>query len=257
MSAAPKTDATPARRFTAGDAALLAGGAALTVFFAVALTRRPREGLALLVALVTVAVVVANRRRLARLSVGALLVVGLILLPATALLGPSFALPGYPQAFLFRILLVLVIGAGITYLLVRRAPLRFAAGDAALPLVLWFAWLFIGLIWSVDKTGALDYLAIVVTMVALVLATAAAGGSHRRLRWLLIVQILAYCFVVGFTLLEARSGIRLPVSRYSAAAGKQALAVTSVFVNQNDLATYLAFCWPFMLCAFFFTTRRA
>ena len=27
------------------------------------------------------------------------------------------------------------------------------------------------------------------------------------------------------------------------------------FVNQNDLATYLAFCWPFMLCAFFFTRR--
>ena len=37
--------------------------------------------------------------------------------------------------------------------------------------------------------------------------------------------------------------------------GSQTFAVTSVFVNQNDLATYLAICWPFVLCAFFFTRR--
>jgi hypothetical protein len=30
-----------------------------------------------------------------------------------------------------------------------------------------------------------------------------------------------------------------------------------VFHNQNDLATYIAICWPFMLCAVFFTRRAA
>jgi len=254
--AEPRTAAAPGKqRFTRTDAALLVGGASLTVLFAAVLTRRPLEGLALLIVLAVVALIVLNRERLARMDVGALLVAGLVVLPAAALLGPSFAIPGFPQAFLFRIVLALVIAVGVTYLVVRRAPLPFAAKDVALPLTLWFAWLFIGLIWSPYKAGAFNYIAIVVTMIALVLATAAAGGSRRRLHWLGYTLILAYAFVVGFTLLEARLGIRLPTSRLIDAVTSQTYAVTSVFVNQNDLATYLAFCWPFMLCAFFFTRR--
>jgi teichuronic acid biosynthesis protein TuaE len=182
-------------------------------------------------------------------------VAGLVVLPAAALLGPSFAVPGFPQAFLFRIVLALVIALGVTYLVVRSDPLPFAAKGVALPIVLWFAWLVVGLAWSPHKAGAFNYIAIVVTMVALMLATAAAGGSRRRLRWLGYTLILAYAFVVGFTLLEARLGIRLPTSRLVDSMTSQTYAVTSVFVNQNDLATYLAFCWPFMLCAFFFTRR--
>ncbi len=61
--------------------------------------------------------------------------------------------------------------------------------------------------------------------------------------------------MAGFTVLEARLGVRLPTSRLITAVTSQTYAVTSVFVNQNDLATYLAFCWPFMLCAFFFTRK--
>ena len=255
-SAGPRRAAAPARRrFTRADAGLIAAGAGLTVLFAAALTRRPLEALALLVVFAMVALVLLNRQRLARMDVGALLVVGLVVLPAAALLGPSFAIPGFPQAFLFRIVLALVIAVGVTYLVVRRAPLPFAAKDVALPLTLWFAWLFLGLAWSPYKAGAFNYVTIVVTMVALVLATAAAGGSRRRLRWLGYTLILAYAFVVGFTLLEARLGIRLPTSRLIDAVTSQTYAVTSVFVNQNDLATYLAFCWPFMLCAFFFTRK--
>src|SRR5665647_2017727 len=67
-----------------------------------------------------------------------------------------------------------LIAAGATYLVVRRAALPFAAKDVALPLALWFAWLFVGLAWSPYKAGAFNYIAIVVTMIALVLATAAA-----------------------------------------------------------------------------------
>ena len=61
----------------------------------------------------------------------------------------------------------------------------------------------------------------------------------------------------GLHRLEAGVGIRLPVSAlYNAINSSQTFAVTSVFHNQNDLATYLALCWPFMLAAFFFTRRR-
>ena len=258
MSARPESPpvSVPARRrFTGADAALLAGGAGLTALFAAALTRKPLEGIALLLVVALAALVLLNRERIARTHVAGLLVGGLVVLPAAALLGPSFAVPGFPQAFLFRIVLALVIAVGVTYLIVRRAALPFAAKDVALPLALWFAWLLVGIVWSPYKAGAFNYIAIVVTMIALVLATAAAGGTRRRLRWLGYMLILAYAFVVGFTLLEARLGIRLPTSRLVDAVTSQTYAVTSVFVNQNDLATYLAFCWPFMLCAFFFTRK--
>src|SRR5665647_703467 len=144
-SAAPPTAPAPARpRLTRTDAGLIAAGAGLTVLFAAALTRRPLEGLALLVVLAVVALVLLNRERLARMDVGALLVVGLVVLPAAALLGPSFAIPGFPQAFLFRIVLALVIAVGVTYLVVRRAALPFAAKDVALPLALDVLFILIG-----------------------------------------------------------------------------------------------------------------
>ena len=109
--------------------------------------------------------------------------------------------------------------------------------------------------WAPDKLEALNYIAIVLTMAAVFLATAAAGGTRRRLIWFGYTMLVGYAFVVGFTILEARLGIRLPTSRLLNAVTSQTYAVTSVFHNQNDLATYIVICWPFMLCAFFFTRR--
>ncbi|HEX5642045.1 MAG TPA: O-antigen ligase family protein [Thermoleophilia bacterium] len=245
----------PGGRFSAADAALLGGGALLTALVAAASTRSPLAAAALLVAIALAAAVILGRRRLARASVGAVLTALLVSLPVLALLGPSFALPVFPQAFLFRLVLAVVIYAGVCYLFVRRDPMPFAAKDLALPAVLWFAWLLLGMIWAPDKLAALTYIAIVVTMAAVFLATAAAGGSRRRLIWFGYTMLAGYAFVVGFTILEARLGIRLPTSRLLTAVTSQTYAVTSVFHNQNDLATYIVLCWPFMLCAFFFTRR--
>ena len=242
-------------RFSTADAALLAGGAALTALVAVTATRSPAAAGALLAAVTLAALMILGRERLARTPVGALLTALLVSLPLLALLGPSFALPAAPQAFLFRIVLAVVLYAGACYLLVRRDPMPFAAKDLALPAVLWFGWLLLGLAWAPDKLAALNYLAIVITMAAVLLATAAAGGTRRRLLWFGYSMIIGYAFIVGFTILEARLGIRLPTSRLLTTVTSQTYAVTSVFHNQNDLATYLAICWPFMLCAFFFTRR--
>ncbi len=242
-------------RFSAADAALLGGGAVLTAAIAAAATRRPSAAVGLLAVVALTAVVVFGRKRFARARVGTLLTALLVSLPLLALLGPSFALPAVPQAFLFRIVLAVVVYAGICYLLLRRDPMPFAAKDLALPAVLWFAWLLLGLVWAPDKLAALNYIAIVVTMAAVLLATAAAGGTRRRLIWFGYTMLFGYAFVVGFTVLEARLGIRLPTSRLLTTVTSQTYAVTSVFHNQNDLATYIVMCWPFMLCAFFFTRR--
>ena len=243
------------RRFSAADAALLGGGALLTAAIAVAAARSPLAAVALLVVVALAAAVILGRERLARAGVGTVLTALLVSLPVLALLGPSFALPQVPQAFLFRIVLAVVVYAGACYLLVRRDPMPFAAKDLALPAVLWFAWLLLGLVWAPDKLAGLNYIAIVMTMAAVLLATAAAGGTRRRLIWFGYTMILGYAFVVGFTILEARLGIRLPTSRLLTTVTSQTYAVTSVFHNQNDLATYIVLCWPFMLCAFFFTRR--
>lgn len=239
------------------DAALLAGGGALTVLLAAAATLRPGAVIGILLALSLAALVLLGRRRIARTRISAVLTALLVSLPLLALLGPSFAAPAFPQAFLFRVVLALVVFAGVCFVLVVRDPLPFAAKDLALPAVLWFAWLLLSVAWAPDKLVALNYVAIVVTMAAVLAATAAAGGTRRRLRWFGWSMIVGYAFIVGFTLLEARFGIRLPTSRLLTTVTSQTYAVTSVFHNQNDLATYLAICWPFMLSAFFFTRRAA
>ena len=248
---------TPPRatRISAADAALVGGGGLLTAAVAAAAARSMLAAGAALLVIALVAVAVLGRERLARSSVGAVLTALLVSLPVLSLLGPSFALPAFPQAFLFRIVLAVVIYAGACYLLLRRGPMPFAAKDLLLPAALWFAWLLLGLVWSPDKLAALNYIAIVVTMGAVLLATAAAGGSRRRLIWFGYTMLFGYAFIVGFTILEARLGIRLPTSRLLTAVTSQTYAVTSVFHNQNDLATYIVLCWPFMLCAFFFTRR--
>jgi len=244
-----------ARRFSAADAALIGGGAVVTAVVAVAAARSPAAAVGAILLVALAAAVILGRKRLLRARVGAVLTALLVSLPVLALLGPSFALPQAPQAFLFRIALAVVIYAGVCYLLLRRDPMPFAAKDLLLPGVLWFAWLLLGMIWAPFKPAALNYVAIVVTMAAVLLATAAAGGTRRRLIWFGYTMIAGYAFIVGFTIIEARLGIRLPTSRLLTTITSQTYAVTSVFHNQNDLATYIAICWPFMLCAFFFTRR--
>ncbi|HET6474634.1 MAG TPA: hypothetical protein VFH93_00935, partial [Thermoleophilia bacterium] len=254
-AAGPQGGAAARSRFSAADAALLAAGAAFTAVIAAAATRSPTAALGLLAVIALAALLLFGRERIARTGVGTVLTALLVSLPVLALLGPSFALPAVPQAFLFRLVLAVVVYAGLCYLLIRRDPLPFAAKDLALPAVLWFTWLLLGLLWAPDKLVAINYIAIVVTMVAVFLATAASGGTRRRLIWFGYSMIVGYAFIVGFTILEARLGIRLPTSRLLTTVTSQTYAVTSVFHNQNDLATYIVICWPFMLCAFFFTRR--
>lgn len=255
QSPAPRAASVSAEaRIRYRDATLLVAGAAVTVILAVVIALRPVAGLVLLAAVAFAALVLLVRHRIGRVRVVALIVAGLVSLPLLALLGPSFALPAIPQLFAFRLVLLLVCLVGVTYLIVLTEPLPFALGDVALPATLWYAWLCIGILWAPDRLLGINYIAIVTTMVALMAATAAAGSTPRRLRALSLTLAVGYGVIVGFTVLEARFGIRLPTSRLSAASS-QSYAVTSVFHNQNDLATFIALCWPFLLCAFLFTRR--
>ncbi len=243
-----------ARSGRGGDALLLAGGTAATVVFLLLIARDARVGIAALAVAALAAAAVLGRHAIAGHPVASVVTVLALLLPAAALLGPSLSLPALPQAFAFRVILVVVVAVGGGSLLLRGIRGRFAGWDFALPLTLWFGWLCLGLAWAPDKAAGLRYLLVLATMMALTGATALAGGSRRRLTWVGVTLVVACALILGVSVLEYTTGYRLPTSRLLDAT-TQTYAVTSVFHNQNDLATYLALCWPFVLCAFFFTRR--
>ena len=234
---------------------LLAAAVIVLLGFVYGFRHHPHLAVEVLLAFTILAVLALSWHWLARRRLSRILMAGVLLLPAAALLGPVLALPSLPQLFAFRLLLGLVAYGVVTWLLLSHRSLTFAAADIAVWLALWFGWLVVGLVWAGDKATGLRYLVVLLTMMLLVAATAAAGTSRRRLQILGLLFILAFAAIIGVTVLEYTVGFRLGVSNLANTVSSQSFAVTSVFHNQNDLATYLAICWPFMLCAYFFTQR--
>jgi teichuronic acid biosynthesis protein TuaE len=240
------------------DTALLLGGAAVTALFTRGFIHRPKLAVAVLAALIFVVVAALSLQRLRRVHLGRLVVGLMLLLPLLALLGPSVALPALPQLFAFRLVGVVALYLGLTWLAVTRVRFDSAATRPALLVLLWFGWLTVALIWAPDKAAGFRYLGVMFTMITLMTATALGGTSGRRLKWLLALLAAAYFLIVMMSMVESYTGYRLPTSRLLTTTSSGAsYAVTSVFHNQNDLATYLSLCWPFFICAFFFTRRFA
>ena len=244
----------------AADAALVGGGGGATTLIVGGLVWRPLPTLAALGALGAVAAAIAamrSRHRLARFSLKDLLVALLLLLPLTALVGPSAALPSLPQLFGFRLLLIGIALLGVILLLVAKGQTSWPAPRLILVLPLWTAWLVVTMMWAPDKLEGFRYLIVFTSMVALTLVTAFAGTSGRRFRALCALLAVGYALTVFITLLEMFAGLRLGTSALVNATGAKRLGVTSFFYNQNNLAAYLAMCWPFLLAVVLVTRRKA
>jgi len=218
--------------------------AAVTLALTWGMVRGAWAQLMVVVVVTAVAVVVIARGRLARLQLDAVLTVLAAALPALALLGPTLAAPAARSVFFFRLAVgaLLVIGIGR----VALAPARLTLGPRGLrtPLLLWYAWMVITLLWAPDKLAGLDYLLTVGTMLVLTFATAACGARPRALRLALwsLGAVLAVTLLVAAA--ELATDWHLPGSSAIVSGGQKA---TAWFVNTNDLATYLAVCWPFLL----------
>ena len=198
-----------------------------------------------------------ERRWLGAAAPARIIMAGVLLLPAAALLGPVLALPSLPQLFAFRAaarprgLRRRHLAAAVApQPHVRRRGHRRVAGVCGS--AGWW-WASCG---PATRPPACATSSSLLTMMLLVAAPprpAPAAGACRS--W-------ARCSSLAFVAISASPcwstplGFRLPASRPANTRDRsQSFAVTSVFHNQNDLATYLAICWPFMLCAFFFTQR--
>jgi len=257
--AGPRAPAARARRWALTDWFALAAGALVTLATVYGLMLHPRltrRGLLALAVLAVAALVVEQRRRLARLSLSRIVLWLAIALPLAALVGPSASLPGLRQLFAFRVLVGLLVVLALTWALATRGSLRRHAASFLALLLVWFAWLTLSLAWAPDKGAGLRYLLILAAMLVLVVAVAATGSSRRRLQGLCAVLAFAYLLTVAITLLEMVLGLHLASSSLVNAPQTKQWGVTSFFYNPNNLATFLALCWPFLFTAFFVTRRR-
>lgn len=233
----------------------LAAGAIAALLGVWGLYHHPRRALLVGVVVAAAALLVAYRRHLAALRLPPVVWTLLLILPAAAVLGPAAALPQFRNLFLFRLLVVLLVVLLPVWIAVVRPRLVIVPRRLIQLLVLWLGWLVVSLFWAADKPAGFRYLGLLALMTLLLAATAAAGTTRRRLRLLLVSLGVVYALAVAVAVTETVVAVRLPWAA-SVGAAKVGVTVTGFFYNANDLATFMAICWPFLLLAVFTARRR-
>lgn len=199
-----------------------------------------------------------ERRLMPKLSPPELLRWGFLLMLPAAIVGSVAAWPSFRTLSAFRTLYILLsVGAFAWLLLNRRLPSNVRVRWFLAFLALWVAWSLVSLTWAADKAAGLKYLVFLVMMASLTAGTVLAIDNQRTLRVGLVMLLLAFAAAIAIGLVESATDFRLPTSALVDAVERAQWAVTSLFHNQNDFATYIALWLPFLLAAPFFTERRS
>lgn len=182
--------------------------------------------------------------------VSAWLQTGWALTAATALIGPILAVPGAPQLFAFRLLVIFFAAAGVVAIGADR--LRVAGSPASVELALLGAWgaiLVAGIGWSEDTGTAIRYVLLFATFAAFAAGTALACASGPRLRAVLRATLVALALAVAAGLIEAATGFQFP--RASTLAGPRDFqtGVRGFFDNPNNFATTVVLGIAFLVAA--------
>ncbi len=222
----------PGPALGAGIAA--AAGAALTVL-------SPVAGVAF--AALAALLVALRHTPLSRLGVGLVAATAL-----AAIAGPNLAAPQAPWLFLFRVLIVVLALGFLGWLLMggRVRGLRAIAVPAGL-LGLMVLWSAMSVAWAQDTVAALRWTLFLAMMAGLAVAIAVAFTTRRRAIRLLVTLGIAFAVVSLISLMEIVAGVRLPTSRLAGRSSDVAFAATSVFGNENNLATYLTLTLPYLI----------
>ena len=250
LAPAPHKASPPHR---AALVALAAAGVLATLILTAGLHRRPGPTELLLLVLLLAAAYFAAGRVLPHLRLHRVLGWCYLWLPLAAIVGPAAALPAKPQFFAFRLLFALTaILAVIAYVADRRLP-RLGPRRIVLLFAAWFAWLVVTLAWAPAPADGFRYLGILLAELILMAIVAGAGDDVHRLRLLLYTLGTGYALAVLVGAGEALTGYHLQ-SSVGAHGGKRHIA-TGFFYNPNDLATFIAICWPFLLFGLLLTRR--
>jgi hypothetical protein len=172
---------------------------------------------------------------------------------AFALLGPTLGIPLTEEFNLtfFRIAFVLLAGG----LIMRWALQKNLETDSMYPVrwyaaffAFWFVYGVISLTWAVSVGHGIRYLIFLGMMMPLALSFPFFIHSGTNFWRTQRVLFWVFAAIVYFAVIESITLIHLPSSR---AFGTDQATVTSVFTNQNDLATCITLGLPFLATALF------
>lgn len=175
------------------------------------------------------------------------------LMIAFALLGPTLGFPiteNFNLTF-FRIAFILLAGGIIIRLAMQKSletsymyPVRWYAFF----FLFWFIYGMISLTWAASLGAGIKYMVFLSMM--MLLALSLPFFIHTENHFWKTGRLLFWVFaaIVFFGVFESITLIHLPVSR---AYGKLSASVTSVFTNQNDLATCITIALPFVITALY------
>ncbi|MGX9707146.1 O-antigen ligase family protein [Laceyella tengchongensis] len=175
------------------------------------------------------------------------------LMIAFALLGPTLGIPlteGFNLTF-FRIAYVLLAGGIILRLVTQKNletsymyPVRYYAAFFAF----WFMYGLLSLSWVMSMGAALKYLFYMAFMLPLTLSFPFFLQSEEKLWKAKRVLFWVFAAIIFYAVFESITLIHLPPSAFFKTTSA---SVTSVFTNQNDLATCITLGLPFLTTALF------
>lgn len=175
------------------------------------------------------------------------------LMIAFALLGPTLGVP-VTESFnltFFRIVFLLLAGGIILRLAMQKSletsymyPVRWYAAF----FLFWFVYGLISLTWAVSLGHGIRYMFFLSFMMPLALSFPFFIQTEGHFWKANRVLFWVFASITFFGVFESITLIHLPISR---AYGKLSASVTSVFTNQNDLATCITLGIPFVASALY------
>ncbi|SFI65572.1 O-antigen ligase family protein [Thermoflavimicrobium dichotomicum] len=174
---------------------------------------------------------------------------------AFALLGPSLGIPITEDFnFTFFRCAFLLLALGMIWRWVTQKgldtsylqPIQWHAAFFAL----WFLYGIFSITWAVSVGAAIRYLIFLAMMLLLTLSIPYFLTSEDKFWRIQRLLLGVYGFIVYFAVFESITWIHLPSSRVAHSAYPSD-TITSVFTNQNDLATCITLALPFLVAALF------
>ncbi|GAA5346582.1 O-antigen ligase family protein [Planifilum fimeticola] len=171
-----------------------------------------------------------------------------VVMVAFALLGPTFGIPVTPnfKLTLFRVTFFVLLGLllfqwafrhrlDIVHMNRIRSHLGFFG--------FWLAYSIVSLTWAMDPGMGIRYTIFLFMMVTLCLTFPFFIRSEESLWRISRAVFWTFFVIVVYGVFESVTHIHLPSSRYW---GQNVASITSVFTNQNDLATAITLLLPFL-----------
>ncbi|WP_072331414.1 O-antigen ligase family protein [Thermoactinomyces sp. DSM 45891] len=179
---------------------------------------------------------------------------------AFALIGPTLGIGAGDFRLTFFRIAFFVLSVGVLIRLVwNKEYMNFNQnhGLTTIYQVRWFGaffcfWLFYALIsltWAVSLKEGIRYLIFLGMMLALTFSFPFFIRTYENIWKTAKTLVTVYAMIIAYAVFESMTFIHLPVSRgYNS---ELVSVVTSVFTNQNDLATFITLALPFLITAIF------